>query len=88
MCSTPDSLELKWGIVGCGLISHDFLKAMKNSTKHHKVVAIADDNIDQAENFKKKLELCDETRAYGSFQELFEDPSVGKHFNTNSLSTI
>uniref|UniRef100_A0A914CC60 Trans-1,2-dihydrobenzene-1,2-diol dehydrogenase n=1 Tax=Acrobeloides nanus TaxID=290746 RepID=A0A914CC60_9BILA len=49
---------------------------MQNSEKLHKIVSVADDNIEQAESFKRKLELNDETKAYGSFQELFEDPNV------------
>lgn len=76
MCPTPVSYELKWGVVGCGLISHDFLKAMNKGNRPHKIVAVADDNVEQAENFKKRVDLNEDVKAYGSFKELFEDPQV------------
>uniref|UniRef100_A0AC35EVS3 Gfo/Idh/MocA-like oxidoreductase N-terminal domain-containing protein n=1 Tax=Panagrolaimus sp. PS1159 TaxID=55785 RepID=A0AC35EVS3_9BILA len=51
--------ELKWGIVGCGKISHDFAKAMKNCVNPNKIHALAASKKEKADKLKKELELDD-----------------------------
>ena len=68
--------ELRWGIVGCGNISHDFTQAMRKCVNNNKVVAVAARNVDRAENFKKELNLDQSVKVYGSYEELFNDPNV------------
>ncbi|KAE9553383.1 hypothetical protein FO519_003393 [Halicephalobus sp. NKZ332] len=68
--------ELRWGIVGCGEISHDFAQAMRKCVNNNKIVAVAARDCDRAENFKKKLNLDQSVKVYGSYDELFEDKDV------------
>jgi dihydrodiol dehydrogenase / D-xylose 1-dehydrogenase (NADP) len=54
--TVQDPLEcppLKWGILGCGRVSHDFTQALK-LLPSSKVVACAARNAQDAETFAKK----------------------------------
>ena len=70
--------DLKWGIVGCGLISHDFTKAMKNCEHSNKIYALAASKKEKADKLKKELDLDDSVITYGSYEELYADKNVGK----------
>ncbi|KAL7572082.1 hypothetical protein ACA910_001726 [Epithemia clementina (nom. ined.)] len=70
-----DPLEcppLRWGMLGCGRVSHDFVLAL-----HHlstaQVVACAARELDRAQEFASKHGI---TQAYGSYEELATDPNV------------
>lgn len=68
--------RLRWGILGCGLISHDFVRAMRMCEKPNKVVAVATaDSQQRAQEFAKKLQL-DDIKAYGNYDELLKDQDV------------
>ncbi|KAI1709239.1 oxidoreductase family, NAD-binding rossmann fold domain-containing protein [Ditylenchus destructor] len=72
---------LRWGIVGCGHISSDFMRAMlRNSQRPNQIRAVATSNSKQrAEEFVEKHiegKSADRPKAYGSYQELFNDPQV------------
>ena len=68
--------ELRWGIVGCGQISHDFAQAMRKCVNKNKIVAVAARNSDRAESFKKELNLDQSVKVYGSYEDLFNDQDV------------
>jgi len=66
--------ELRWGIIGCGVISHDFVLSLRNSKQPHKVVAAAASSLDRAQGFVKDLGI--EAKAYGEYSELLQDTNV------------
>lgn len=67
-------MVLNWGIVSVGLISHDFLNALRTlSPDDHKVVAVAARDVNRAYEFAKKFEIH---KAYGSYLQLAQDPEV------------
>ncbi|KAI1696282.1 oxidoreductase family, NAD-binding rossmann fold domain-containing protein [Ditylenchus destructor] len=67
---------LRWGILGCGLISHDFVRAMRMCERPNKVAAVATANsLERAQEFANKLKL-DDVIAYGSYEELLKDQNV------------
>jgi predicted dehydrogenase len=47
------------------------------------VVAVAASSIERAHPFLEKHRLAFETIAYGSYQQLIDDPNVGKYCNVN-----
>uniref|UniRef100_A0A7E4VR06 Trans-1,2-dihydrobenzene-1,2-diol dehydrogenase n=1 Tax=Panagrellus redivivus TaxID=6233 RepID=A0A7E4VR06_PANRE len=70
------SKVLRWGIVGCGDISHDFVRAMNHSQRPNKVIAVAASKKERAEAFRGKTNLSNDVKAYGSYDELFADKEV------------
>ena len=76
--SSP-SKPLRWGIVGCGEISHDFAQAMRKCERPNQIYAFAASKLEKAQELKTKLGYVD-ARAYGSYEELFADPNVGKSY--------
>ncbi|CAD5226310.1 unnamed protein product [Bursaphelenchus xylophilus] len=68
-------MPLKWGIIGCGQISHDFVRALRLSKENHRVVAAAARSLEKSENFLKKLEIKN-AQAYGDYAQLCEDGNV------------
>ncbi|KAF5925908.1 trans-1,2-dihydrobenzene-1,2-diol dehydrogenase [Diceros bicornis minor] len=67
-------MALRWGIVSAGLISSDFttvLRALPRS--EHQVVAVAARDLSRAKEFARKHDI---PKAYGSYEELAEDPNV------------
>ena len=69
------SNSLHWGIVGAGLISHDFAVALKTlSPAKHKVVAVSDDWPEaNPREFASKHAI---PRAYNSLHDLLADKDV------------
>ncbi|NXE99791.1 DHDH dehydrogenase, partial [Menura novaehollandiae] len=64
----------RWGICSAGAISHDFVVALKTlPTTEHTVVAVAARDLGRAQAFAQRFGV---PRAYGSYQELAEDPNV------------
>ncbi len=59
-----------WGILGLGNIAHEFAD---NMTKLHPLYAVASRSLDTAMDFQKKYGAA---RAYGSYEELLDDPGV------------
>jgi len=66
--------ELRWGIIGCGMISHDFVLSLRNSKKKHKVVAAAASSLERAQGFIKDTGI--DAKAYGEYSQLLEDQNV------------
>ncbi|XP_070584654.1 trans-1,2-dihydrobenzene-1,2-diol dehydrogenase [Erythrolamprus reginae] len=66
-------MPLSWGICSAGKISHDFIVALKTLPADHKIVAIASSNLERAQKYAKLHGIC---RAYGSYEELAQDPDV------------
>uniref|UniRef100_A0A914W781 Trans-1,2-dihydrobenzene-1,2-diol dehydrogenase n=1 Tax=Plectus sambesii TaxID=2011161 RepID=A0A914W781_9BILA len=68
--------QLRWGIVGCGLISSDMIKAIKLLPHNeHEIVAVAARALDRAQAFALEHGV-DNAKAYGTYDELFADPNV------------
>jgi Predicted dehydrogenases and related proteins len=69
-------MATKWGIASAGKISHDFVTALSTlSSEEHRVVAVAAQQLERAEKFAKEHNIPE---AYGSYEELAQDSSVGK----------
>ena len=67
-------MALKWGILGAGKISHDFLLGIKTlPASRHRVVAVADRSKETADEFAATHDI---PRSYGSHEELLADQEV------------
>ncbi|XP_038208271.1 trans-1,2-dihydrobenzene-1,2-diol dehydrogenase-like isoform X2 [Zerene cesonia] len=68
------SLQLRWGIVGVGMITHDFLTAMASmSPEQHRVVAIAGKDLDRVHRLATLHKIA---TAYEGYESLAHDTSV------------
>ena len=64
----------KWGIIGAGLISHDFANVLDSlSNDDHQICAIAARSKERAENFAKNFNI---KQVYGTYDELAKDPNI------------
>ncbi|EDO34340.1 predicted protein [Nematostella vectensis] len=64
----------RWGFLGAGLITNDFVVAMRTLPGlDHKRVAVASRDLLRAQEFSLKHDI---ERAYGSYKELVEDSDV------------
>ncbi|OEU17178.1 NAD(P)-binding protein [Fragilariopsis cylindrus CCMP1102] len=63
---------LKWGILGCGRVSHDFSQALKHLPTQS-IVACSARSADSAEKFAEKHKIG---KHYGSYDEMLKDPEV------------
>lgn len=73
--SVTDPLEcppLRWGLVGCGRVSHDFAQALKHLPTAS-VVACAARDLSRAKEFATKHGI---PAAYGDYDKLLEDTQV------------
>lgn len=67
------SRKLKWGILGCaGIAKWAVIPGLKES-RLNEVAAIASRHIDKAKSTAEELHI---PAAYGSYEELLEDPSI------------
>ncbi|XP_044526941.1 trans-1,2-dihydrobenzene-1,2-diol dehydrogenase [Gracilinanus agilis] len=65
---------LRWGVLSAGLISHDFVTALRSLPRsEHQVVAVAARDLGRAQDFARRHEI---PKAYGSYEDLLEDPDV------------
>ncbi len=64
--------KISWGIVGLGSIAHDFVKDLL-LLENTLIAAVASRTLDKAEQFAEKYGV---KKAYGSYTELFQDPTV------------
>jgi dihydrodiol dehydrogenase / D-xylose 1-dehydrogenase (NADP) len=67
-----DCPPLRWGIVGCGRVSHDFTQALKH-VPTARVVACAARAVSRAQSFAKKHNV---ENVYASYEELVQDATV------------
>lgn len=73
--SVADPLEcppLRWGLIGCGRVSHDFVQALKHLPTAS-IVACSARDVRRAEEFAEKHGI---PKAYGSYDELLTDEQV------------
>lgn len=70
-----DSGVLKWGILGCGAIAHDFVLALQSleTTTTKKVVACGSRSVQRASAFGTAHNI---KKTYGSYEELVKDEEV------------
>ncbi|CAG7819243.1 unnamed protein product [Allacma fusca] len=67
-------MALHWGILGTGLISNDFMSGFVTlPTTEHQLVAVGARNLEAAANFATQYKI---PKAYGSYEELAQDPTV------------
>lgn len=67
-------MATRWGIVSAGLISNDFVNALKALPQgEHRLVAVAARSLDSAKSFASRNGV---EKAYGSYAELAQDPDV------------
>lgn len=67
-------MATRWGILGAGLISSDFVKALGTLPEQdHQVVAVASRSLDPAADFARQHSI---QRHYGSYEELLQDDEV------------
>lgn len=75
-------IQLKWGIAGVGMISHDFLTALATlPSDQHKVVAVAGKDLDRVSRLATLHKI---PTAYEGYESLARDDSIGK-FNKRSI---
>jgi len=67
-----DCPPLRWGLIGCGRISHDFTQALK-LLPSAEVVACSARSIDSAQKFADKHDI---KKCYGSYEELLSDSDI------------
>jgi len=73
--SVSDPLEcppLRWGMIGCGRVSHDFTQALKNLPTAS-VVACSARSEEDAEKFAVKHSI---PKFYGGYDKMLTDPNV------------
>lgn len=67
-------MATRWGIVGAGKISSDFVTAVKGlPSNEHQIVSVAARQVESAKAFADKFGI---PKAYGSYQELADDGNV------------
>ncbi len=67
-------MSLKWGILGAGLISHDFVLALRTlPDSKHEVVAVGDRHLEPARDFASTHSI---PKFYGSHDQFLADPEV------------
>ncbi|XP_024362959.1 uncharacterized oxidoreductase At4g09670 [Physcomitrium patens] len=67
--------EIKFGILGCANIARCLVRSMK-LLPEVKIYAIASRTLAKAQSFAAENELPEETKVYGSYDELVEDEEV------------
>lgn len=73
---TAGTTATKWGILSASKISYDFVLALETlSAEDHKVVAVAAKDISRAKDFADDHGI---STYYGSYDELGNDPNVGR----------
>lgn len=64
---------LRWGILGCGRISHDFTQALKLLPSASVIACATQNNHSKAQKFALKHNI---PYSYGSYEELFKHPYI------------
>ncbi|RFU32541.1 hypothetical protein B7463_g3792, partial [Scytalidium lignicola] len=71
---------LKWGVVGCGLISswfvHDLLRERPSATTKHIIQAIGSSSLEKGTAFHQKYAPSAKPSIYASYHEVYNDPEV------------
>lgn len=65
-------MTMKWGIAAAGMISNDFVTALK-VLPSHEVVAVAARGLERAQAFAKEHDI---PNAYQGYDKLGQDPNV------------
>lgn len=73
-------MALKWGIVGAGRISHDFVTAVQiHPNTEHVVTAVGARSRENAVKFAKDHNI---PKAYEGYEGIATDKNVGKHIKS------
>ncbi|KAG8184944.1 hypothetical protein JTE90_011076 [Oedothorax gibbosus] len=74
MLNNTSKMATKWGIIGAGKISNDFVAAVKSlQDQEHEFVAVAARNLSSAQLFASTHGI---PKVYGSYEELAHDSNV------------
>ncbi|KAK0390490.1 hypothetical protein QR680_019375 [Steinernema hermaphroditum] len=65
----------RWGILGCGFISGDFIESLKLLNDGHKIVAIAGRCRERVNEFAQQHNLCD-AKLYYDYDSLIDDEAL------------
>lgn len=65
------SRKIKWGIVGLGIIANELAEQFESDNAE--LVAVGSRSLDKAQEFAEKYDI---PKAYGSYQELYDDDSI------------
>ena len=74
--NTQSTKALRWGILGCSKVAHDFTQALKflsSNNLPHEVIAIGSRDIHRASQFATLHSI---PSAYGSYEELCHDTNI------------
>lgn len=74
--SLTDLLEcppLRWGMIGCGRVAHDFCLALTHLPTARVVACATRNDVQRAQEFANLHKI---DQAYGSYAELVQDPNV------------
>ncbi len=71
-CTFFTEKSYKWGIIGCGKISHDFALALDRDQRST-IVACAARRLSSAQQFAKGFDI---PKAYGNYESLAKDPNI------------
>lgn len=63
--------KVKWGIVGLGIIANELAASFES--ENAELVAVGSRSLEKAEAFAEKYDI---PKAYGSYQELYDDESI------------
>lgn len=63
---------LRWGLIGCGRVSHDFAQALKH-VKTASIVACSAQELDRAKEFAAKHGVA---QACGDYDEMLKNPDI------------
>lgn len=64
--------EIRWGMIGCGVISGRFAAGLRN-LKNARLVAVGARDVERARDFAEKY---GSEKSYGSYEELASDPNI------------
>lgn len=69
-------MVLQWGILGAGIISNEFARAILYHSDQNRITAVAARDINRAKEFAKTYGI---DIAYGDYESLAKDAGVGKY---------
>ena len=78
------SKETNWAILGCGKIAEKFANDVQRTEGAH-LYAVASRNLDNATAFK---DTHSATAAYGSYEEMLQDPKITTSYPRNEYRGV
>lgn len=73
-----DLIPLKWGIISTARINESLIPPLRSS-KRNEIIAVASRTMDKAQKYAEDWQI---PRAYGSYQDMLEDPEIDVVYNS------